>query len=204
MSLKITIATTAESWLFPLLAGLQQDLCRDGHEVTIVADANEIVTSDITFLLSYWGIVSADVLARSRNTLVVHESDLPLGRGWSPVTWQVLAGINRIPVCLIEAVERFDEGDIYLTDHMELGGDELLPEIRDEQARVTFKLCRDFVRQYPAILDQRRAQTGSGTVYRRRGPADSKLDPQRTIAEQFNLLRVVDNDAYPAHFELGG
>tara|TARA_R110002073_G_scaffold80550_6_gene194042 strand:+ start:3736 stop:4416 length:681 start_codon:yes stop_codon:yes gene_type:complete len=204
MTLKITIATTAESWLHPLLTGLQEDLRRDGHDVKIVADADEIVASDITFLLSYWGIVSSEVLARSRNTLVVHESALPHGRGWSPVTWQVLDGVNRIPVSLIEAVEQFDRGDIYLTDYMELSGDELLPEIRAEQAKVTFQLCRDFVRQYPAIVNQRRAQSGQGTVYRRRGPADSKLDPHRPLAEQFNLLRVVDNDAYPAFFEFGG
>ena len=27
--------------------------------------------------------------------------------------------------------------------------------------------------------------------------ADSQLDPERSLAEQFNLLRVVDNQRYP-------
>jgi len=40
--------------------------------------------------------------------------------------------------------------------------------------------------------------------YRRRRPADSRLDPDRTLAEQFELLRVVDNDRYPAFFEWRG
>ena len=26
------------------------------------------------------------------------------------------------------------------------------------------------------------------------------LDPNKTIVEQFNLLRIVDNDRYPAYF----
>ena len=34
--------------------------------------------------------------------------------------------------------------------------------------------------------------------------SDSRLDPDDTIAQQFNLLRVVDNERYPAFFELLG
>jgi methionyl-tRNA formyltransferase len=30
------------------------------------------------------------------------------------------------------------------------------------------------------------------------------LDPQKSLAEQFNILRVVDNDRYPAFFEWNG
>jgi methionyl-tRNA formyltransferase len=42
------------------------------------------------------------------------------------------------------------------------------------------------------------------TYYRRRTPEDSRLDPQRSIAEQFDLLRVVDPDRFPAFFDLCG
>ena len=42
------------------------------------------------------------------------------------------------------------------------------------------------------------AQHGEARHYRRRWPADSELDPERSLAEQFNLLRVVDNQRYPA------
>ena len=204
MSLTISVATTRQSWLYPLLPGLVRDLQELGHTVHVVNDANAIRASDVTFLLSYWEIVSTEILHRSRNNLVVHESALPLGRGWSPVTWQVLEGKNEIPVCLIEATERFDSGDIYLTDFMLLTGNELLAQIRREQARITFKLVLDFVSQYPGILEQATPQGGEESVSARRGPADSRLDPHLAIADQFNLLRVVDNDAYPAFFELNG
>jgi methionyl-tRNA formyltransferase len=48
------------------------------------------------------------------------------------------------------------------------------------------------------------AQTGGGSVYPRRRPADSKLDPEQSIAEQFALLRVVDNRHYPAYLDWKG
>ena len=47
-------------------------------------------------------------------------------------------------------------------------------------------------------------QQGKGTYYRKRKTEDSALDIDKTIREQFNLLRVVDNNHYPAFFELNG
>ena len=47
-------------------------------------------------------------------------------------------------------------------------------------------------------------QHGEASHYRRRRPADSQLDPERSLAEQVNLLRVVDNHRYPAFFHWRG
>ena len=43
-------------------------------------------------------------------------------------------------------------------------------------------------------------QNGKSSFYPKRSPKDSKLDTKKTIEEQFNLLRVCDNDRYPAYF----
>jgi len=53
-------------------------------------------------------------------------------------------------------------------------------------------------------MNQAREQSGDESFYPRRRPDDSRLDPSRTLAEQFRLLRVVDNDRYPAFFEWRG
>jgi methionyl-tRNA formyltransferase len=49
-----------------------------------------------------------------------------------------------------------------------------------------------------------RSQTGEPTTLRRRTPLDSELDPNKTIAAQFDLLRTVDNDNFPAFFSFRG
>ena len=66
---------------------------------------------------------------------------------------------------------------------------------------VTLDLCRWFVDQHPASLAQARVQEGEETFYPRRRREDSRLDPDKTLAEQFNLLRVVDEERYPAYFD---
>ena len=61
------------------------------------------------------------------NTLVVHESELPKGHGWAPMTWQILEGKKQIPVTLLEAQNAVDSGQVYLREYIELKGTELEP-----------------------------------------------------------------------------
>ena len=46
-----------------------------------------------------------------------------------------------------------------------------------------------------------KSQRGEETFYKKRTPKDSELDINKTIKEQFNLLRIVDNEKYPAFFK---
>ena len=202
--LSVTLVSDRDSWLNADLPGLQAALEADGHQVRRVHEPAEIEAGDVAFLLSLGRLVAPEVLRRNANNLVVHESALPQGRGWSPLTWQVLEGKNEIPVTLLEAVAAMDAGDIYARECLQLRGDELVPELRAAQAAATIRLCRDFVARYPFILAEGRAQSGVATVYPRRRPADSRLDPDKTLKEQFNLLRVCDPVRYPAFFELAG
>lgn len=94
-----------------------------------------------------------------RHNLVVHESDLPRGKGWSPLTWQILEGYNRIPVTLIEAEEKVDSGVIYAKELLDFQGHELVDELSTEQAKATLRLCEKFVHEYPGIVDSATEQT---------------------------------------------
>lgn len=84
---------------------------------------------------------------------MVHESNLPEGRVWSPLTGQVLEGCDSIPVTLFEASEGVDSGAIYLQEQIKLNSDELVDELRYLQAQMTFNLCREFINNFPSILE---------------------------------------------------
>jgi len=169
-----------------------------------VHEPKEIPEGELCFILSCSKLVKPEVLKRNRHNLVVHESDLPKGKGWSPMTWQVLEGCAEIPVTLFEAANAVDSGAVYLQDRIRLDGTELVDELRAKQAASTLSLCRAFVDDYPLVLQKARAQHGEESFYQRRKPQDSRLDPDKTIGEQFDLLRVVDNERYPAFFDRNG
>ena len=138
----------------------------------------------------------------NKHNLVVHESDLPKGKGWSPLTWQILEGKNRIPLTLFEASKKVDAGVIYAKDYIYLEGHELLEEIKHQQGLITNKLINKFIDNMPKLSST--PQTGKSTYYPKRSSDDSKLNIDKSISNQFNLLRVCDNERYPAFFEIHG
>ncbi len=203
MHLKITILVdTVDSWIHPWARALKNQFEAMGHFVSYVGSANDIEDGDVTFLLGCIKLVSANTLHKNKYNMVVHPSDLPKGKGFSPIAWQVLEGKKEIPIVMFDAVPEVDGGNIYMHDVIRLDGTELNEEIKHKQGINTFLMCMKFVEQYDELVPK--TQNGNESFYKRRTKKDSQLDPEKTITEQFDLLRVVDNDRYPAFFYLNG
>jgi len=109
---------------------------------------------------------------------------------------------NTIPICLLEVAEKVDEGNIYLRSNIQLDGKELCEELRSKQAATTFDLISQFLEKYPNC--EAMEQVGHPSFYRKRKPDDSRLDLDKSIREQFNLLRICNYSDWPAFFEYDG
>ncbi len=186
-----------ESWIVPYAIELVKEIRKKfDFEVKLIHNHSEVESGDLLFLLSCEKIFKK--LQRNKHNLVIHESDLPKGKGWSPITWQILEGKNRIPITLFEAAEKVDAGQIYFQDFIVFEGHELLSEIKEKQGFLTKNLILKFLETYPNIIGT--PQSGEESFYNRRTPKDSQLDIEQSINKQFNLLRVCDNERYPAYF----
>ncbi|MGD9713180.1 MAG: formyltransferase family protein [Thermomicrobiales bacterium] len=173
------------------------------HQVQLVERKVDLAGGDILFLISCHEIIGRHDRARYRATLVVHSSDLPEGRGWSPHVWQVLEGRNEIVVSLLEAADSVDAGPIWAKRRFQLEGHELYDEINDKLFSISIELMMLAVTSF-GTLEPKPQDDRVPTYYRRRTPEDSRIDPYQSIATQFNLLRVCDPDRFPAFFELKG
>jgi len=191
------------SWFMPYARKLEEAICAMGHSAILIHDPDDIPqTGDIAFFLSCEKIIPKEIRDRSTHNLVIHSSDLPKGRGWSPMTWEVLNGASKIITCLFEASDEADTGPVYDRQSFSLEGHELLPELHEKQGETISAMVRRFIACYPLLRPD--PQSGEPTFYRRRKPEDSELDPTKSIADQFDLLRVCDNDRYPAFFNHRG
>jgi methionyl-tRNA formyltransferase len=187
------------SWIIPYASKLRDDIIsKFNYEVTLINEHDDVKKGNILCLLSCENIFNK--LDLNDFNLVVHESNVPKGKGWSPLTWQVIEGKNKIPITLFEAVEKVDAGRIYLQSFIELTGKELLSEIKDLQGKMTIDLILKFLKNFHKIKGQ--DQKGDSTYYPKRGPIDSELDIDKSIKNQYNLLRVCDNERYPAFFKI--
>jgi methionyl-tRNA formyltransferase len=198
----ISIIVDNDSWILPYAQNLVSWVKKRGNKSSLCRDHAEIPEGDIAFYLGCVKITPPEVLQKNKCNLVVHASDLPNGRGFSPWTWLVLDGADEIPICLIEAAEQVDAGPIIYKDKFKLQGSELVDDLRNMIGEKTLELCQRFLNEKSPPSGT--PQKGEGSVYPRRKPKDSRLDPDKTIAEQFDLLRVVDNKNYPAFFEYRG
>ena len=159
---------------------------------------NKVKKFDIVFILGFTKILNKKFLQQNKLCLVIHESKLPLGRGFAPVQWQILKNKNKITVCLISINEKIDQGDIILKSIITFRGDELSDEIRFKQATASILLIKKFLKKFPHYILTK--QKGKSTFYRRRNKFDSELNLNQSIKKQFNLLRICDNENYTAYF----
>ena len=201
---RITLLSDQNSWLNRYLSKLIKGLWRRGHGVRWIHAPAQLREGDVCLLLSCGSLLTTHQLSLHRHNLVVHESDLPKGKGWSPMTWQILEGADQIPITLFEACTKLDAGLIYLQQQIKLNGQELVEDWRFLQAQATLELCLAWLDDYSKVVAGARHQHGETTRYVRRNAADSQMNPENSLAEQFNLLRVVDNQHYPAFFRWRG
>lgn len=190
----ITILIDNESWIKPYGVKLYNEIIKLEHICNFVSKHSDVSGGDILFMLGCTKIFNN--LHLNKHNIVIHESELPKGKGWSPLTYQILEGKNEIPITLFEAVKEMDAGDIYITDYISLTGYELYDEIKNKQGLKTIELALRFINNINKLKKVK--QMGESTFYKRRTPIDSELDINKTISEQFNLLRVCSNDLYPA------
>tara|TARA_B100001093_G_scaffold520184_1_gene613420 strand:+ start:8218 stop:8853 length:636 start_codon:yes stop_codon:yes gene_type:complete len=184
------------SFYIPYAYKLKEKLKENVDSVSIIHDHSDVVEGDILCLIGCEKLFK--YLHLNKSNIVVHESWLPKGKGWSPLSWQVIEGKSEIPVTLFEADNDIDAGKIYLQECIKLFGHELNNELKHKQGLLTNSLIEKYVLSYPNIKGKE--QQGKSSFYKRRTPKDSELNINKSIDEQFNLLRIVDNQNYPAYF----
>src|SRR4051812_13834318 len=118
----ITIVTDRNNWINCYIPQWVEALRAEQKQVAWVHDVKVIQEGFLAFFLGCEQIVGRQQLNLNQHNLVVHASDLPQGKGWSPLTWKILSGENRVPVVLFEAAEHVDSGCIYLKHTMEFTG----------------------------------------------------------------------------------
>lgn len=196
---KVAILTSPNQWFIPYAKELQRQI----PQCDLYFSCEDFKQSyTLVFILSYHQILSSEFLQQHRHNLVIHASNLPKGKGWSPLFWQVLEGSNEIVFTLFSADTCVDSGDIYLQKTLYLKGMELYEELRDKQAKMCQEMCLEFLASYPYIAPKK--QEGKESFYPKRTPKDSELDITKSLQSQFNLLRIVSNEEFPAFFYKDG
>jgi len=132
-------------------------------------------------------------------SIIFHMTDVPFGRGGSPLQNLVMRGIETTRLSALRCAADLDAGPVYLKrDLSTLGTAE---EVFLRAARLMEAMIVDIVTQ----RIQPTPQAGEVTAFRRRTPADGNLLPAANLDVAYDMIRMLDGDGYPPAFlEAGG
>ena len=102
------------------------------HDIVLARSKAELIGGEILFLISCSEIISFTDRSAYEASLVLHASDLPRGRGWSPHIWNIIGGANHVTVSLLEAEDAVDTGRLWHQVTFPIPKHALWNEINDE------------------------------------------------------------------------
>jgi methionyl-tRNA formyltransferase len=200
---KITIITsTFEHPIFPYLERWQKDQCQE-HDIQIIDDIAKIKSGDFLILVSCHQFIGAEIRRNFKYTLLLHASDLPKGRGWSPHVWDIINGSSKLTLSLLEVTDPIDTGDIWKKAIIPIQGHELYDEIDHLLFSHEINLINFAIENFRNIKPTRQSENHV-THYKRRNIQDSEIDISKSISSQWNLIRVCDINRYPPFINSDG
>jgi methionyl-tRNA formyltransferase len=157
---------------------------------------NEIeeINPDYIFFPHWSWIIPKDIYINF-NCVVFHMTDLPFGRGGSPLQNLIVRGIENTKISALKVDGGLDTGDIYLKKDLNLNGS--AEEIFIRLSNIIF------AEMIPFILNKKpepQKQKGEAVKFERRKPKESEIEKNFSISKVYDYIRMLDAEGYPKAF----
>jgi methionyl-tRNA formyltransferase len=123
-----------------------------------------------------------------------HMSDVPYGRGGSPLQNLILRGHRETKLTALRMTGEIDAGPMYFKESLSLEGN--AEEIYLRATRLSATLIKRLMNERPMPS----AQNGEVVTFTRRKPQESRIGPQGSLEELHDFIRMLDAEGYPRAF----
>lgn len=202
--MKIMIATV-KSWNIERAQALQEQYA-GVHEIVLYTKKEELTADNVRhfnpdyILLPHWSYFIPDEITDNWECVVFHMTDLPYGRGGSPLQNLIVRGHKETKISAIRVTGTLDGGPVYMKRPLSLEG----------SAQEIFVRCADVIFQemIPVFLTEKvipKPQEGEPVVFKRRKPEDGEITCDMELDKIYDYIRMLDAEGYPrAYMEFGG
>ncbi len=154
----------------------------------------EQLKPDYIFFL-HWSWIIPKEIFNTYNCVVFHMTDLPYGRGGSPLQNLIIRGHKETKISALKVDEGIDTGDIYLKKNLSLQG--TATEIFLNAGKVIEEMINEIIELKLEPVKQK----GNPVLFSRRKPAESLISPALTKIENlYDFIRMLDAENYPHAF----
>jgi methionyl-tRNA formyltransferase len=183
----------------------EETLARRRGRWTFIGDRAELTAARVRELqpryifFLHWSWKVPDEIVNDFECVCFHMTDVPYGRGGSPLQNLIVRGHRETRLTALRMTEEFDAGPVYLKRPLSLEGS--AEEILIRASDLSAAMIGELVRRRPAPRPQR----GRVTVFRRRRPEESAIVAPASLTALHDFIRMLDAEGYPRAFlEHGG
>ena len=142
----------------------------------------------------HWSWKVPDEIIEKFECVCFHMTDVPYGRGGSPLQNLILSGHRQTKLTALQMSKEFDAGPVYCKEPLSLeGGAE---EIYLRAGRLSAKMIEYIIKHEP----QPQPQQGRSVTFKRRRPEQSEVGKLRSLEELHDFIRMLDAEGYPRAF----
>jgi methionyl-tRNA formyltransferase len=142
----------------------------------------------------HWSWLVPEVLFNKYECICFHMTDVPYGRGGSPLQNLIFRGHRTTSLTALRMVSELDAGPVYFKEPLCLEG--TAEEIYIRATYLSAQIIERIIREEPQPVEQE----GSPTVFDRRRPTESEIPTLDTLHDLYDFIRMLDAESYPHAF----
>ena len=142
----------------------------------------------------HWNWKISSKIHKKYECICFHMTDLPYGRGGSPLQNLILHKKKKTMVTAFRMIEKLDAGPIYFKKSMTLDG--RAEEIYERVGNLCWQIINWIIKYKPSSEPQK----NKPTYFNRRNPEQSLLPKKGKLSEINDFIRMLDAPTYPLAF----
>lgn len=144
--------------------------------------------------IPHWSHIIPKPVYENFECIVFHMTDLPYGRGGSPLQNLIKEGYEQTQMSAIQVEEELDAGDVYLKRNLSLLG--TAEEIFIRADKVIEDMIVEIINDDPEPVTQH----GEVVTFQRRTPEESNMENIGSLSNLYDHIRMLDAKGYPKAF----
>lgn len=191
------VLATSRPWHEPMAGRLEQ---KTGQPFTLITGKNELTVEHLSSIkpkivfFPHWSYIIPEEIFENYECVIFHMTDLPFGRGGSPLQNLIARGITETKLSALKCVKELDGGPVYMKRPLSLYGS--AEEIYLRAGKLIEEMIVEIIEKNPTPIEQE----GEPVLFKRRKKAQSRIQNLENLEILFDHIRMLDADGYPPAF----
>ena len=190
------ILATNKSWALSAFYEYRDQLPGDWTVVTTPSDLVNLVPfyNPKMIFFPHWSAKVPEDLVTKFECVCFHMTDLPKGRGGSPLQNLILGGHDATQISALRMDKEYDSGPIYFKKKLSLAGS--AHEIFIRSSAIIMEMMIEMI----VKKIEPTQQVGTATYFKRRTPKQSEMNFDLDLDKLHDFIRMLDAPGYPRAF----